>query len=363
MTDEVKQLPDEQEKEPLPIQRKSLLSRWASERWSVLREMWREQVRMVDFYMSPQGGKLSMEDAQKIASGEYVFSGNRSDDGKDTLVPSTDTLEEKVDRELSQTLSWDVDNLSWYGMDRLFRADPDLAEQVWDEVKEAAARDFESGHFAAELFERTGWQKNVWKRAHFVAVFQMMVEAYDPRDAIELQMVEVAAVEYFLWRHWTQEHLQRAMSEPRRESYDYQEWREKEKETWCRRSGQKRPIQGQWIAGAWEMPYQREADAVEQAAELAERFRRGYHAAIRALRDWRRYPVIVQNAGQVNIAADGGQQVNVQKQGKRQAKREPPATSSNRRKRATRPKPNQIGVKSPQESIKISPALESLPVE
>jgi hypothetical protein len=39
------------------------------------------------------------------------------------------------------------------------------------------------------------------------------------------------------------------------------------------------------------------------------------------MRDLRRYasPVIVQNAGQVNIAADGGQQVDVQKskQGKK----------------------------------------------
>src|SRR5215208_6832658 len=110
-------------------------------------------------------------------------------------------------------------------------------------------RDFKSGHFAAELFERTDWQKNVWKRAHFVAVFQMMIESYKPRDAIEHQMVEMAAVEYFLWRHWTAEHLQRATSEPRQESYDYKEWREKQKEVWCRRSGQKRPIEGQWIAG------------------------------------------------------------------------------------------------------------------
>jgi hypothetical protein len=99
--------------------------------------------------------------------------------------------------------------LSWYALDHLFRANPDLAEQVWHEVKEQAARDFKSGHFAAELFERTDWQKNVWKRAHFVAVFQMMIESYKPRDAIEHQMVEM-----------------------------------KEKIVWCRRSGERRPIQG-----------------------------------------------------------------------------------------------------------------------
>ncbi len=320
MKDATKQLPNVQEGKPIQIHKKSLIGRWASERWSVLRELWRDHISMVDFYMSPKGGSLSMEDAQRITSGEYVFSSDRTEDGKWMLVPKSGTKEEKVDAELAHNLSWDVDNLSFYALDHLFRANSDLAEQVWDEVKEAAAQDFLSGHFAAELFERTEWQKNVWKRAHFVAVFQMMIESYKPRDAIEHQMVEMAAVEYFLWRHWTQEHLQRATTEPRRENYDYKEWREKQKEIWCRQSGQKRPIQGQWIAGAWELPYQREAEAVEKAAELADRFRRAYHASIRALRDWRRYPVIVQNARQVNIAADGGQQVNLQKKTKRRAK-------------------------------------------
>ena len=46
---------------------------------------------------------------------------------------------------------------------------------------------------------------------------------------------------------------------------------------------------------------------------------------MRQMRDLRRYasPVIVQNAGQVNIAADGGQQVNVQD--KRKPRKKKPA--------------------------------------
>jgi hypothetical protein len=78
--------------------------------------------------------------------------------------------------------------------------------------------------------------------------------------------------------------MQRVTTEPRRESYDYRQWREKEKEPWCRYSHQKGPIKWQWIAGGWEMPYQCEAEASYQAAELADRFRRAYHASIRALR-------------------------------------------------------------------------------
>src|SRR5262245_46477458 len=112
MTDEAKPLPEQQKNKPLPIHTKSIIGKWASERWSVLRELWRTQVRMVDFYMSPQGGSLSLEDAHRITSGEYVFS---SEGGESKLVPRTDSQEQIVDRELSQSLSWNEDHLSWYG--------------------------------------------------------------------------------------------------------------------------------------------------------------------------------------------------------------------------------------------------------
>ena len=135
----------------------------------------------------------------------------------------------------------------------------------------------------------------------------------------------------------------------------------RQKRVWCRHKRERRPIQGQWIAGAWEMPYQSEADAVEQAAELADRFRRAYHASVRALRDWRRYPVIVQNAGQVNIASDGGQQVNVQKS-KRRAKTGKVLQYKAKGKRASKTKPKQLAAKSAEESIRIKPIAESVPV-
>jgi hypothetical protein len=66
----------------------------------------------------------------------------------------------------------------------------------------------------------------------------------------------------------------------------------------------------------------------------------------RSHRDLRRYasPVIVQNAGQVNIASDGGQQVNFQK---RRAK----SGSGKSGRRASNSKPKQLAAKSAEESI------------
>jgi hypothetical protein len=60
----------------------------------------------------------------------------------------------------------------------------------------------------------------------------------------------------------------------------------------------------------WETPRVTEAQAVEQAAAMVERFNRIFLRTLRALRDLRRgpQPVFVQNAGQVNV---GQQQVNL----------------------------------------------------
>ena len=63
----------------------------------------------------------------------------------------------------------------------------------------------------------------------------------------------------------------------------------------------------------WLPPRVTEAEAIEQAMGMAERWNRMFLRTLRALRDLRRYAatVMIQNAGQVNI---GGQQVNVAEQ-------------------------------------------------
>ena len=55
--------------------------------------------------------------------------------------------------------------------------------------------------------------------------------------------------------------------------------------------------------------------AVEHAAQMADRYLRAFQRTLRAMRDLRRYttPVTINNPKQVNIATDGGQQVNVAK--------------------------------------------------
>ena len=64
--------------------------------------------------------------------------------------------------------------------------------------------------------------------------------------------------------------------------------------------------------GEWYPTRIRTKDAVDQAAAMVDRFNRVVMRTLRSLRDLRRYaPVVIGRADQVNIAAQGGQQVNV----------------------------------------------------
>jgi hypothetical protein len=72
--------------------------------------------------------------------------------------------------------------------------------------------------------------------------------------------------------------------------------------------------------------------------------------------------VIVQNAEQINIASDGGQQVNVQKS-KRRAKTSNGGRGKTNGKRASKTKTKQLASKSAEESIRLKPTSETVPVE
>jgi hypothetical protein len=291
-----------------------------TERWSVLREMYRARVQMIHFYTSPEGGKLSMKEAIQLAD-------------KELNGP-------EFKRELQRIGAHNVDQVSWYSLHHIFINDPDCAEQIWQDIKEEAEKDFLGGHLVAQVFETTDWQRNPWKRAQFIAVREGFAEQFQPQGAIDCSMIDMLAVNYFLWIHWTEEHLRRATTEPRRESQDYREWAKKSDEVTSYSGGQRhtRSREKQWTDGHWDIPYQCVAESIEQAAQLADRFRRAYQSQLRSIRDWRRYnvPVTINNPQQVNIAADGGQQVNVQKKYKKRTKNKrqgAPVVPSSRRLR------------------------------
>jgi hypothetical protein len=173
-----------------------------------------------------------------------------------------------------------ADEVSWHGLEHLAQRDPEKMVQRWEEVKAQALLELRSGHRAGKAME--GYGTHCWTRAQFLAVRRDLMEAWQPRNGVERQLIDMMAQAQTAQLYWLEALTLRAS---------------------CGSSGRKRG------EGRWEPETVPDAEAREQAAGMVERFHGMFLRTLKALRELRRMPgVVVQNAGQVNV---GGQQVNV----------------------------------------------------
>jgi hypothetical protein len=187
-----------------------------------------------------------------------------------------------------ELLQMPLGEITW---DALFDADeqePGTFALVWERMLQVADDGLQSGHRAAAIV--TAGQPPM-AEARFLVLLRSFVKDWEPENSIEMRLIEAMAQAWMMREHWFQIAMQRVSFECERES-----WRVLE--------------QGKWAA--------READGGEelrQALEYTDKFDRVYLRTVRSLRDLRRYSaaVTINNAKQVNIALDGGQQTNVGK--------------------------------------------------
>lgn len=200
-------------------------------------------------------------------------------------------------------MSLPVDYIGFADLSQLNDFSHAMAQNTWEVVKRAAQEEFESGHLAARAFEPVDYMKDAWTRARYLGLRESFAEEWQPRGGIELSMIDAMAQAFFQLQYWTEQSVLRSRTEPCEEDYEYQKWKQYQREAKTE----------SWKYGHWDIPYVREQDAVAHAAAMADRWQRMYFRAVRQLRDWRRYTpqVTINNPQQVNIATDGGQQVNV----------------------------------------------------
>jgi hypothetical protein len=182
-----------------------------------------------------------------------------------------------------RTVSGPPNEVSWFALAELFESDPEVGARRWAEIQRAALDELQTGHRAAVAVEPH--DSTPWQRARFQALRHDLMEQWQPRGGVERQLIDTLAQAQTAWMYWMDLLAHRTTLEPG-------------------------PAKRLAEAGFWEAPRVSDAEALEQAAAMAERFNRIFLRTLRALRDLRRYApaVIVQNAGQVNVA---GQQVNV----------------------------------------------------
>lgn len=243
--------------------------------------------RQVAFCRSEKGGSLTFKEAR-----EKVYRDSINDDEAICL--------------LNKLLSLPTDQIGLKDLLELNGNSPLAAENLWEMIKREARGEFESGHRAAEVFEPADWMKDAWNRASYLGLRESLCEEWQPKGGIEMTMIDAIAEAWMLLQFWTKESVLRAKTEPREEDYEFQKWKQM-----SRKASPK-----QWGNGHWDKPSLSEQAAVEHTAQMADRWQRMYFRAVRNLRDWRRYTpqVTINNPAQVNIAAEGGQQINMSKQ-------------------------------------------------
>lgn len=158
------------------------------------------------------------------------------------------------------------------------------AVELWLKVQEFAADELESGRRAAQAIGHT----SPVNLARYLTLRDKLIDDWQPTGSVEGAMLEMLAQSFSLYLYWTQIAHARAVEvaedmERGHERADYH---------------------------GWKSPYQHQADAIDQAHTMADRYNRMFLRVLRQLRDLRRYspPIIVNNGGQVNLA---NQQVNV----------------------------------------------------
>jgi hypothetical protein len=164
--------------------------------------------------------------------------------------------------------------IDWGDLGQLWNASPRDAIELWKAIRTEARNEFISGHYGARAFESADYMHEAFKRAQYLSIRDGLIEEWKPRGASEFILIDQMTQSYVMQMHWTEEAMTRSQTEPRTESYEFRKWAQHQKDA---------ARYNQWDAGHWDIPYQHEAEAVEQAFRLVELCAKGFQRAVRQL--------------------------------------------------------------------------------
>jgi hypothetical protein len=182
------------------------------------------------------------------------------------------------DWHLKRVTEGPINEVSWWDLHHVAEQDPAQALCTWECMKATARDELASGQRAASVFE---FGEEPWQRAQFLAIRTAFREEWQPRGGIEDALIDTMAQAQTAYAYWMGQLHVHAVTEGTTEGWQLQR------------------------EGTWQSPRVEVAVWIDQAAAMADRFNRLFLRTLRALRDLRRYTptVIVQNAGQVNVAS------------------------------------------------------------
>jgi hypothetical protein len=188
-------------------------------------------------------------------------------------------LQNRDAAELERARTKPPSQLTYLDLYTLARHSPELSALRWEEAQKAARSELQTGHRAASVVEKP-CAEPCQDRVRFLALRAELIESWQARNAVERLLIDSLAQAQTQYEYWLDTLTSRSIL------------------------SSEGKVQGRWAA-----PRQTDAEAIEQAAAMVERFHRIMVRNIRTLQNLRRHSpvVLVQNAGQVNV---GQQQIN-----------------------------------------------------
>lgn len=179
--------------------------------------------------------------------------------------------------------------LSWFVLNQLAsEGHSELATELWKQTLSHAKDHILAGESAYDAIRLP--QDSPLEKARFKVLVQDFSHAWRPIGGIEWSLIHQLAQAQILYERWLRKHVDRMT---------LQGVEDEGLVSKSRSMGR----------GSWAAPRVTDAEAIEQAQQMADRFQKAHLRIIRALRDLRRHaPLVIRNAEQVNVAE---KQVNV----------------------------------------------------
>jgi hypothetical protein len=106
-----------------------------------------------------------------------------------------------------------------------------------------------------------GKDSSMTSRPRGLSPYARKAQEWKPRGASEYILIDQMTQSYVMQIEWTEVAMTRAQGEPRTESYEFRQWAEQRKVE---------AKYNHWNPGHWDVPYQEEAEAIEQAFRMAD---------------------------------------------------------------------------------------------
>ena len=164
--------------------------------------------------------------------------------------------------------------IDWGDIGQLWNASPGDAIALWKMIRLEARNEFISGHYGARAFEVMSYQHEAWRRAQYLAIRDGLIDEWKPRGASEMILVDTMTQAYVMQIEWTERAMKRFHGRPRLESDEFAEWKKQRK---------LEARYNQWREGEWDVPYQHEAEALEQAFRMVDLCQKTFQRALRQL--------------------------------------------------------------------------------